>query len=465
MSNDSSAELVLFVERMRAEGLPEPLIREFSRQYGLYREGATGKLPWADVAVPGPTDVIAYAEVDQAARRARGAELLDQLVCVKLNGGLGTTMKLDRAKSLIEVREGQSFLALVARQLVTLRARHGARLPLLLMNSFHTRADSLEVMAGFRQPDGLPLDFLQHKVPRIERVTGRPATFVDVDENWTPPGHGDVYLALYLSGLLERLAALGYRWAFVSNIDNLSATVDLGVLGLLEERGLDFAMEVTDKSPADVKGGTLVRYGGRQLMLLERSQVEVEHLADFEDLDRFPVFNTNNLWWRIDAMLQRLRGPGVCLPLIVNPKKVAGVEVVQLETAMGAGIGEFERAAGIRVPRARFAPVKATCDLLVLRSDACRLDEDGAVRPARARDAALGPPVVRLDDRYYQGLSDFDARFPHPLSLLRCTALTVEGDVTFGRDVRVEGAVTVRNLGGAPARIPDGALLRGDVEV
>jgi len=199
-------------------------------------------------------------------------------------------------------------------------------------------------------------------------------------------------------------------------------------------------------------------------MLLEGSQVEPGHMEDFCNLGVFSVFNTNSLWWRLDAMLERLKQGTLELPMIVNPKTVEGVEVVQLETAMGAAVGCFERSAGVKVPRSRFAPVKATSDLLVVRSDAYLLEaEDLGIRPNPARPAHLtGPPVVSLDDRFFKGLRDFDARFPDPPSLVACRRLSVEGDVRFGREVRVEGDVVVRNRSGSQRAVPDGTLLRDE---
>jgi UTP--glucose-1-phosphate uridylyltransferase len=382
-------------------------------------------------------------------------------VVIRVNGGLGTTMKLERAKSLIQVRGGQSFLDLTAKQVLRLRERHRVRVPWLAMNSFHTRADTLAALADYPLAiDDLPIDFVQHRVPRIDRARQLPLELENEDACWAPPGHGDIYLSLWTTGLLERLIAAGYRWVFVSNVDNLGATFHAGILGYLERHGLEFASEVTARSRADIKGGILVRRGGR-LALLEAAQVEAEHAADFEDTSVFPTFHVNNLWWRLDAVLEKLQRGALEMPLIVNPKRVEGREVVQLEQAMGAAIGCFERVAAFSVPRSRFAPVKATCDLLAVRSDAYLLDEDFAIRPNPARDPALGPPVVRLDDAYYKGIDDFEARFPHPVSLLGCRSLLVEGDLRFGRDVRLEGDVQIENRSGSPQTVPDGAHFKG----
>jgi UTP--glucose-1-phosphate uridylyltransferase len=460
-------EMERFSSQIEAAGLHPLVVESFGRLYGRYRDGDPGTLPWAGVSPAGPDEIVEYDSID-AEDRARGERLLSELAVISLNGGLGTTMKLAGAKSLIPVHDGESFLDLTARQVLGLRATSGHRVPWLLMNSFRTRDDTLKALCRF--PDlaveGLPLDFLQNRVPRVVQETHLPLELEPEDVNWAPPGHGDVYLALHLNGLLEAMLERGIRWAFVSNVDNLGGTVDPAILGFMERSGVEFIMELTDRTIADIKGGPMVRFtdprvpgSPSRLMLLERSQVEEERLAEFEDLSVFPVFNTNSLWWRVDAMLEQVRQGPLDLPMIVNPKTVQGVEVVQLETAMGAAVGCFERSLGVKVPRSRFAPVKATSDLLVVRSDAYVVDPaDLGLRPNPSRQLPE-PPVVQLDARYFKGLPDFDARVPCPPSLLRCRSLTVEGDVRFGENVRVEGDVTIRNPTGEQRSVPHGAAL------
>ena len=133
--------------------------------------------------------------------------------------------------------------------------------------------------------------------------------------------------------------------------------------------------------------------------------------------------------------------------------------MIQLETAMGAAIDVFDGARAIRVARRRFAPVKTTSDLLALRSDAYVVSDDFRVEPAEGRD---GPPVVDLDDDHYKFLRDFEERFPAGApSLVACERLTVAGDVEFGADVVVRGAVTVEHDGDGRMRIEDGTILQG----
>jgi UTP--glucose-1-phosphate uridylyltransferase len=144
----------------------------------------------------------------------------------------------------------------------------------------------------------------------------------------------------------------------------------------------------------------------------------------------------------------------------VDPSDKSSTEVIQVETAMGAAIGVFDGAQAVRVPRSRFAPVKTTNDLLGVRSDAYVLTEEGHVELAPER--AESPPLIDLDSSFYKLVGDFEPRFPAgPPSLVACERLTVEGDVIFGRDVTVRGAVEIENPDDEPLRLDDGTALEG----
>ena len=310
---------------------------------------------------------------------------------------------------------------------------------------------------------------LQHKVPKILVDDLRPAAWPrEPDLAWCPPGHGDLYTALQTSGLLERLLAGGYRWAFVSNADNLGATIDPVILGHVVTSGAPLVMEVADRTAADRKGGHLARRRGGQLVLRELAQCPPADEAAFQDIERHRTFNTNTLWLDLRALDDLLGRQGglMRLPMIRNrktldPRDPASPAVYQLETAMGAAIETFVGAAALRVPRTRFAPIKHTSDLLNVRSDNFLLGSDHRVVPNPRR--TLPAPVIDLDPAFYRFVDDLDRRFPAgPPSLVDCRALTVRGDVRFGRGVVVRGEVTVAAAPGTVREIPDGAELYGN---
>jgi UTP--glucose-1-phosphate uridylyltransferase len=464
----SGSGLEKSVEKMRAAGVADLAIRNFEHYYGLLGEGDAGVLPEAEIE---PVEDVPDADdLPEGGDEARDA--LDRTLVLKLNGGLGTSMGMTRAKSLLEAKDGLSFLDVVARQVMQVRERSGARLPLVLMNSFYTRDDSLEALE--RYPDleaDVPLDFVQGKVPKLTADGLEPVEWPDdPDLEWAPPGHGDLYTSLVTSGMLGELLDRGYEHAFVSNADNLGATLDERILGWFARERLPFAMEVADRTQADRKGGHLARRrDGGGLLLREIAQTPDEDLDSFQDVGRHRFFNTNTLWVNLRALASLMdeRGGVLGLPMIVNRKTVdpsdrSSPEVIQLETAMGAAIAAFDGAAALRVPRERFAPVKTTDDLLVVRSDAYVLTDDAHVVVSPERRLP-GLPLVELDSDHFKLLRDFDARFPSgPPSLVECERLTVKGDVRFGAGVAVRGDVSVEQEGDDQLAIADGSVL-GDL--
>ena len=428
---------------MRREGLPEEALAAFRPLYEALRAGASGTLPDAELSPVRDLPTLASLPRPQA------LPALARAAVIKLNGGLGTSMGMTRAKSLLEARDGLTFLDVIARQAVALRERHHVRLPLVLMNSFRTREDSLAALAGVDDV----LDFVQHRVPKLRADDLSAVEWPDDPSlEWCPPGHGDIYAALRSSGRLDALLETGIRYALVSNADNLGAVLDPVILEWFAAGGAPFLMEVVIGTEADRKGGHIAWRGGR-LVLRETAQAAPEEVESFRDFRRWRYYNTNNLWLDLEA-LAALPGPPA-LPLIVNRKTVdprdpASPAVIQTETAMGAAIGIFEGARALCVPRSRFVPVKTTDDLLALRSDVYRLRADGRV------EGMAEPPYIALDPEFFKRVSDFEARFPHGApSLAACDRFVVRGDVTFGADVVARGRVEVC------ANVPDDTVLTG----
>lgn len=456
------AHFTPFAEKMRSEGLPEIAIRTFQRYYEQLAAGETGLIPETDIRPVASLPDLEHLPVELA---ETGRAVLPRTILLKLNGGLGTSMGLERAKTLLAVKDGLTFLDIIARQALQAGA------PLLLMNSFATRDDSLAALARYPALRGpIPLDFVQHKVPKVLQADLAPASWPqDPDLEWCPPGHGDIYTALLTSGLLDVLLANGYIYAFVANADNLGATLAPVILGYFAERGLPFLMEVADRTAVDRKGGHLAqRRSDGRLVLRESAQCPAEDMDAFQDIGRHRYFNTNNLWLNLPALKALLdeRGGVLGLPLIRNsktldPRDPASPKVYQLETAMGAAISLFDGAAALRVPRPRFAPVKTCDDLLAVRSDAYVMTGDWQIVANPARTLP-GPPVVSLDPRYYKLIDDLEARFPFgPPSLVACERLTVRGDVRFGREVACQGLAEVVNELDHQAALADQTCVTG----
>ena len=432
-----------FVIRMRTAQLDEAAIAAFADAYTQLARGATGMMPEASIRavtqLPQLAELAGYAQAGHTA--------LAKTVVLRLNGGLGTGMGLEQAKSLLSVRNGDTFLDIVAKQHRVLMAQTGVDLPLLFMNSFATDGDTRALLAQY--PDVPTQYVIQGRVPKVRADTLAPIDWpVNPALEWCPPGHGELYRVLWSSGVLDRLIAAGYEYLFSANIDNLGATPDPALLGYMATHQIPFLMEVTARTDADRKGGHLAYAADGRLVLRESAQCPAADMDAFQDITRHQYFNTNNVWLALRPLRDVLAQHGgfLPLPIIVNRKTVdvrdgTSPAVIQLESAMGAAIGLIAGAQAVAVPRTRFMPVKNCQDLLVLRSDCFMMNAQYHVVPVD--DAPL--PMVTLDQRYYRVIADFEQRFVAGAPSLRhCRSLVVEGDITFGADVLVHGVVVLQ---------------------
>lgn len=441
---------------MESAGVAEPAIRSFERCYQMLEANETGMIP--ETAI---TPVESLPDLNTIAQTITPRpELLAQTAMLKLNGGLGTSMGLERAKSLLTVRDGMSFLDLIVKQVLHFREATGANLRFLLMNSFSTSDDTLAALAKYPQLGDLKaLELMQNKILKVDAKTLAPAEWpANPSLEWCPPGHGDLYAALAANGNLDKLIADGINYVFVSNSDNLGATLDLALLTYFADSGAPFLMEVTARTSSDRKGGHLALRDG-QFILRESAQCPDEDMDAFQDITRHRFFNTNNLWLRLDKLRDAINASGGFLPLplirnskTVDPRDKKSPAVYQLETAMGAAIECFASSAAVDVPRSRFAPVKTTADLLTLRSDAYDFTKDG--RALLAPEFNGVPPKVDLDGNY-KLVDQLEAALPGDApSLRKCKSLTVKGAVEFDSGVVFEGDITVINPAAEAKPIP-----------
>lgn len=451
-----------FIKLMKNEGLRDEVIRTFESYYEKLAKGDKGFISKQQIQPPSPNNLIDYESIKHKDK----PQLLKNTVVIKLNGGLGTSMGLSKAKSLLPVKGNMNFLDIISRQVLTMRASSGYDVLLLFMNSFSTETDTIQYLSKY--PDlgkqDIPLSFVQNKFPRIRQDNLQAYESPNNTQMWNPPGHGDIYTAITSGGLLEKLIAGGYRYAFVSNADNLGATLDSAIPAYMEENNIPFIMEVCHRTSMDKKGGHLSEDLSGQLLLREIAQCPQDELDEFQDTNYYKYFNTNNLWIDLKALeWQLISSEGLMLlSPIVNPKIVDGTAVYQLETAMGSAISLFNNSKAVVVPRVRFAPVKKTNDLLAIWSDAYDLNDQYQIVLKRGLEKA---PHIELDDNFYGTVSALKERFPNGApSLSGCKELIVKGDITFMENVICEGKVSLD--AGSPTsirnRLLTGVMILGD---
>ncbi len=452
---------------MHRAGMGDAPIRAFRHSFETLASGKTGLLPESSIQ-----PVTSLPRFENIPKNTRGGELLAQALVVKLNGGLGTGMGLEKAKSLLPIKDGLTFLDFIARQILWLREKNNSPLRFLVMNSFSTSKDTLDFFKKYPAlGDAAKLEFMQSAVPKVDAKTLQPAAWPKNPElEWCPPGHGDLYPSLLGSGWLDRLLADGVKYMFVSNSDNLGASLDPDLLSYFAASDKPFLMEVCERSPADRKGGHLAQNNGR-FLLRETAQCPPTDEAAFQDVTRHRFFNTNNLWMRLDRIKVLLDASGGFIPLpviqnskTVDPRDKTSPKVVQLESAMGAAIECFPDSGAIIVPRSRFAPVKTTADLLALRSDAYQITEDW--RLVLAPECQGVPPVIELDAEHYKLMDQLDAKLKDGVpSLARCRELKVTGPVAFSAKNVFIGRIAITNKTTDTKPLPPGEYRDRTVEL
>lgn len=438
---------------------------EMDSFFALFRRYLSDKvsgtaLDWEKIKSPSKEEVVNFNSLQND-----DASNLSKLAVLKLNGGLGTSMGCVGPKSVIEVRDGNTFLDLTVRQIEHLNRNYDTDVPLLLMNSFNTNNDTAKIVKKYQGHRIRVRTFNQSKFPRIlkDSLLPVPSNYDDALEHWYPPGHGDLFESLVSSGELDYLLSQGKEVLFVSNGDNLGATVNPKILNHMIETNSEFIMELTDKTRADVKGGTLINYDG-QVRLLEIAQVPKEHVEEFKSIKKFKNFNTNNLWINLKAIKRLVESNGIQSEIIPNQKSISigssDINVLQLETAVGASIKHFNNAHGIVVPRARFLPVKTCSDLLLVKSDLFHL-EHGSLKLDPNRDG-FANPLIKLGS-HFKKVSNFQSRIPHMPKILELDHLTITGNVNLGKNVALKGTVIIVCNEGDKIDIPNGAVLENVV--
>jgi len=435
-------------------GLSDEAQSEFLHLFACFKQSRRHTIEWDAIRPPDPSRLVSY-EALTVPDETQIAEALSRLAVCKLNGGLGTSMGCTGTKSSIAVKNGQSFLDLILLQLEHIGKIENVNIPLLLMNSFHTQQETLKLLEG--RKTSFPIEcFQQNRFLRIDKDTDQPLDPSLLGEDaWYPPGHGDIYSCLKDQGLIDRLLIEGKEILFVSNADNLGAVSNPTIAHYMLKNDIPFVMEMTPKTPADIKGGTLYEDLEGKLHLLELAQVPQKHVDEFCSSRKFTVFNTNNIWIHLRHLKKRMEQGLMDLTLIVNEKQVVGRPVVQLETAIGAGLESFDDAKGLVVGRDRFLPVKNTSDLMLIQSDLFVFENGRMIRNPTHNQKTL--PSVDWKTPFTD-LEEFQKRVPFIPDMRELVSLEMEGDVTFEGEVSLKGRVTL--VGNEkPVRIPSGTCL------
>ena len=432
-------------------------IDQFEKLYRLFKSSGQ-TTAWENISTPRDGSIIPYDKLAPVSDKDKNT-LLSKLAVCKLNGGLGTSMGCVGPKSAIEIKNGKSFLDIIVDQIHCLNQKYNCNVPLILMNSFNTDLDTKKIIHKYS--DILSIQtFRQNQYPRLRKDSMLPMSPLKFgDQASYPPGHGDFYSSINESGILDQLIADGIEYLFVANADNLGASVDLKILNLMYTSQTPFIMEATDRTRADVKGGTLVHTPDHTLSLLEIAQVSEEHLEEFKSIKKFKIFNTNNIWLNLKSLKEKIEHQALTLNVIVNTKIVEHLPIIQLETAIGSAISSFEKSLSVNVPRDRFLPVKKTDDLLLVQSNLFLIKDGVLVRnPDRQFN---GLPLIRLGENF-KTVEEYSRRFQTIPDILELDLLTVVGDVYFGKRNILRGNVILVCERGE-LHMPDNSIVENKV--
>ena len=373
-------------------------------------------------------------------------------------------MGLTGPKSSIIVKEKKSFLQLIFDQVRVLNKTFNCSVPLVLMNSFNTEAETKKFVAEAKDID--IICFNQHQFPRLDRETFLPmAQSKDAPgQFWYPPGHGDIFDSMLTSGTLDELRKRGIEMIFISNVDNLGANLSTKLLVHLNKSNNDVMIELTAKTPADVKGGTIIRYKfdnptpEKVFKDLEIAQVPPQYVSEFKSLRKFSLFNTLNLWVRLPFVEEALKNGRLQLDVIQNPKVMDGHPVLQLETAAGSIVSCSARVDVVEVPRIRFIPTKTCADLSLVMSNFYIWDPETGTLQINPKRTFSSLPVISLGQGYSK-LPEFRLRMPSIPAMDQLESLTVVGDVRFGAGVELRGNVVIVAEEGKTLFIPPGSII------
>lgn len=456
----------LFIEKMQQENFNPLVIDTFMSYYEDLSSGKSAYIHEKDLNPVEHGALTSYGDLKPYTEK--GKKVLKNSVMIKLNGGLGTSMGLEGPKCMLPVKKDLSFFDITANQIKVMNKEFGIQVPLLLMNSFRTEDDTLKLLEKYPElSTGIKPTFIQNKYPKVMQDALSPVSWPEEPiHEWNPPGHGDIYTALYTTGRLDSLLEKGIKYAFVSNIDNLGASMDLTLLGYFAEKDLPFLMEVVERTEMDKKGGHLARLkeNGR-LVLREAAQCDENETEEFQDINRYGYFNSNNIWINLEYLKKLFdsKNEEFKLPLIVNKKKLDPTDdttppVYQLETAMGSAISLFDGSEAIVITDERFRPVKKWDNLVILWSDYFQLTTDYKIIVNPKRN--LGPINVTLDKKFYGKLDQINERFPQGVpSLINCKSFEITGDICFGENISIKGDVHLNNVSEGQTVIMDDEII------
>mmetsp|Transcript_34515 Transcript_34515/g.97355 ORF Transcript_34515/g.97355 Transcript_34515/m.97355 type:complete len:486 (-) Transcript_34515:221-1678(-) len=392
---------------------------------------------------------------------AEGKLTLSKLALVKLNGGMGSRMGCKYSKSSIEIGSGKSMLDVAVEHVGKMNSKYGTSLGLYLMSSFYTHEETQKILTKYKDV-GFPIEsFLQHRLPRIRRDGNlAPADPSASAAAWSPTGSADVFQCLISSGIAQRLLDSGVEAIFVSDVDNLGATMDPALAADFLASPHDVLMEVVDRRQTDKTSSGVVSIGGTLRYVEFSSFTNSKEVAEIAR--QSGNVWCNSCWFKLKALVE-LEGSGKLAKAEVTPT-IADARghgpCLQLERLLGVTLALFDNRGTVRVPQSRLLKIKTTEDLFLAQSNLYE-NHDGVLQVSPKRQYPT-LPLVKFGSHHHH-IGHYNARFGNLPDILELDHLTISGDVSMGKGCVLKGTVIIIAEPGEKIFIPPGTILENKI--
>lgn len=376
---------------------------------GKYSQGKLiSKYDSKDIQELKEEDVIKpqeFSEDQKIETRKIGIEHLKEsrFAYFTMAGGISTSMG-GCSKAILKAKKNLTFLEIKLNHVRAEQKKYKCKIPFILMTNEDTDKSITEFLSKNNRLEDIDLiKIIQPVTVRFEETSQglRVATLKNGEPSYAPGGHYDAFILL--KEIKQQLKNKGIKTIYVTNIDNLGATIDPLLLGIhLKEKSL-FTPEIARKE-LDDKGGTFAKIQGK-LRLLEGPMVPDDYKEKFADTQINKYFNTN-LIYLDTSLLDNFEEINSEVPTFINKKIIEQKKMFGFEAAIGLIFG-IKKSILIEVERQkRFLPIKFLSDLWLLRSNFMTLNEETwAVSQEKNKK-----PLIKINSEFLPNLEEFEQK-------------------------------------------------------
>lgn len=194
----------------------------------------------------------------------------------------------------------------------------------------------------------------------FDSAYGKPHTGIAM-----PGGHGQNFEVL--TPIYKQLYAMGIKFVWLGNIDNLAFTVEPVSLALLALTGTDAAFEESWRTPIDVKGGILVQDSKGRLTVADIGPaISTQEMLDLEAQGKSSLFNCGIGLFNLDVLVPLLDTIPFQLPLRITDQDKDAGKYAQAEQVTWEVVGLLTNPLFFAVEKSkRFLAAKMLMDMIL----------------------------------------------------------------------------------------------------